>query len=531
MSDLRLSSWCRHREPLRSLLIRYGSSLLVVVAAICLRLWLDPRLERAGFAISLIGMLMAAWLGGVGPCLIAQTMIMFAEALWFRPAHEMHSPVTLSGIISLVAFYSVGGTVAVLSEAWQAARKRAIAEKHEAIAQREQLRATLACVGDGVLVTDAHGRLALMNPVAEAMTGWTLEESKGKPVRNVFAICDEQSQDSIENPVQRVLREGQVLHETMRLILTTRNDHHLPVAYSAAPIHDAHGKTTGVVLIVRDETERRRTEIALRNADQRKDEFLATLAHELRNPLAPICMGLELIKISAQNHEETAEVRSMMERQAQHMVRLIDDLLDVSRITRGKLELRRCQIRLDDVVRNAVDATRPAIDDARHRLAITLPKKPVLLDADPNRLTQVLSNLLNNAAKYTPNGGRIELAAHQRDTEVVVTVSDNGRGIPPDMLEQIFEMFAQADGAAESGQKGLGIGLTLVKRLVELHGGTVEVESPGRNQGSRFCVRLPAICLPTIAKEKSPRKGADIAPPRQATVFSSSTTTMMRSAQ
>jgi PAS domain S-box-containing protein len=504
--NIRFGSWCRHRERPRSLLIRYSRSLLVVLVAIGLRLWLDSSLERAGFAISLTGMLAAAWIGGVGPCLIAQTMTLFAEAIWFNPAHEVHSPATARGIVSLIAFYSVGVTVAALSEAWQAARRRANAEKNEAIAQREQLCATLACVGDGVLVTDEEGRLTLMNPVAETMTGWTLAESKGKPVRDVFAICDEKSQDLIENPVYWVLREGRVLQDTMRLILTTRNDRRLPVAYSAAPVR-ALGKITGVVLILRDETERRRAELALRSADQRKDEFLATLAHELRNPLAPICMGLELMKVTDHDdHDEVDEVRSMMERQTRHMVRLIDDLLDVSRITRGKLELRRCQVRLDEVVRNAVDATRPAIEEAGHRLFVKLPKRPILLDADPNRLTQILSNLLSNAAKYTPNGGRIELAAAIRNGEIIVSVSDNGRGIPPNMLDEIFEMFAQAHRSEIGDQKGLGIGLTLVKRLVELHGGTVEVESGGHGSGSRFCVRLPALPLPSIAKKTSPRK-------------------------
>jgi CheY-like chemotaxis protein/two-component sensor histidine kinase len=168
-------------------------------------------------------------------------------------------------------------------------------------------------------------------------------------------------------------------------------------------------------------------------------------------------------------------------------------LLDVSRITRGKLELRRSEIHLADVVRNAIDATRPAIDEAGHELQVSLPERPILLYADPNRLTQVLSNLLNNAAKYTPPGGRIELAAEQCDGEVDISVSDTGVGISSDMREAIFEMFTQVRGAMERGQKGLGIGLTLVKRLVELHGGIVEVESEGRNLGSRFRVRLPAV--------------------------------------
>ncbi len=510
---LRSRRWLRHDESLRHLLIRYSSAILVAAVAIGLRLLLDERLGHSGFAILLTGMLAAAWVGGVGPCLIAQTIILYAHGLWFSPTHEVHSPFTAQGLVSLIAFYAVGIAVAGLSEAWQAARMRAKAEKNEAIAQREHFRATLACVGDGVLVTDAEGRLTLMNPIAEEMTGWKLTESKGKPARDVFVIYDEQSQEPIENPVQQVLRRGQVLHETMRLILTTRKEHRLPVAYSAAPIHDALGKTIGVVLVVRDETERRRAEIARRTADQRKDEFLATLAHELRNPLAPICMGLELMKISPRDNGSNDEVRSMMERQTHHMVRLIDDLLDVSRITRGKLELRRRQVRLDEVVQNAIDATRPAIDEAGHALEVSLPTNPVLLDADPNRLTQILSNLLNNAAKYTPRGGRIGLTANQSDGEVTVTVTDNGRGIPADMRDQIFEMFTQIRGSDQTVQAGLGIGLTLVKRLVELHGGTVHVESEGENRGSRFCVRLPGMRLRTTSRENSP-DGAPFFGPR-----------------
>ncbi|HVT28737.1 MAG TPA: ATP-binding protein [Lacipirellulaceae bacterium] len=501
MSLLRQGSWFRHNESWQHLLIRYSSAILIAAGAIGLRLLLDERLGHSGFAILLAGMIVAAWVGGVGPSLIAQTIILFAHGLWFSPTHEVHSPFTAEGIVSLIAFYGVGIAVAGLSEAWHAARMRERAEKNEAIAQREHFQATLACVGDGVLVTDAEGRLTLMNHMAEEMIGWKLTESKGKPARDVFVIYDEQTQEPIENPVQNVLRRGQVLHETMRLILTTRKEHQLPVAYSAAPIHDASGKTIGVVLIIRDETERRRAEIAQRTADQRKDEFLATLAHELRNPLAPICMGLELMKISPRDNGSNEEVRSMMERQTHHMVRLIDDLLDVSRITRGKLELRRRQVRLDEVVRNAVDATRPAIDEAGHSLEVALPENPILLDADPNRLTQILSNLLNNAAKYTPHGGRIELTADQCDGEVTVAITDNGRGIPAEMLEQIFEMFTQVRGSDETVQTGLGIGLTLVKRLVELHGGSVRVESEGENQGSRFCVRLPGMRLPAASKE------------------------------
>ena len=297
----------------------------------------------------------------------------------------------------------------------------------------------------------------------------------------------------VEDPLDRVLHSGQVVHGAVHLTLTSRTGQRIPIAFSAAPIRNAAGDITGSVLVFRDESERRRNEQALRNADRQKDEFLATLAHELRNPLAPICMGLDLLRMSGHDPAASAEVCAMMARQSQHMVRLIDDLMDVSRITRGKLELRKQQIALDEVVQNAVDANRPIIDQARLQLIVKLPGHPILLYADPNRLTQVFSNLLNNAAKFTPAEGCIELSAEGKGGNVVVTVTDSGIGIPADKRDFIFEMFTQIDRGAESMPAGLGIGLTLVKRLVEMHGGAITVESSGQNLGSRFRVQLPMV--------------------------------------
>jgi PAS domain S-box-containing protein len=495
-----LWSWGAHakHEWTRRVAIRYGSALAVTAATVSLRLALDPILGRTGFAVYLTGMLIAAWLGGLGPSLICQTLILFAQAYWFEPERGVHSPATVQGIVSLIAFYSVGSIVAILSEAWHAARDRARLRLAEAISQREQLLTTLSCMADGVVVTDGECRVTLMNPTAEALTGWSLEEVRGRPVRDVFALCNSQTQEAVENPVHQVLRERQATKESMRLMLTTRNDSRRPVSYSAAPIPDADHRTTGTVLVFRDESERLRTEKALRNADQRKDEFLATLAHELRNPLAPIAMGVELMKMSADDPEALEEVRLMMERQTHHMVRLIDDLLDVSRITRGKLELRRSPVTLGEVVRNALDATRPTFDELQHELVLKLPQKAVGLYADPSRLTQVLSNLLCNAAKYTQAGGRIELVGEVVGEEVVLTVSDNGRGIAADQIGAIFDMFMQVRDAKESGHQGLGIGLTLVRRLVEMHGGCVTAASDGLGMGSRFCVRLPLMRLAEI---------------------------------
>ena len=227
----------------------------------------------------------------------------------------------------------------------------------------------------------------------------------------------------------------------------------------------------------------------LREADQRKDEFLATLAHELRNPLAPLLNALNVRRLSNPDMEDP--LQDMMERQLALLVRLIDDLLDIARVTRGKLELRRGPTTLQDVVRSAVETAMPLIEQGHHLLKVQLPPTPVQLNADSMRLSQVFANLLNNAAKYSDPGGRIELIATAHDAWVEVRVRDAGIGLSEEQARDVFEMFSQADTAIERTRGGLGIGLTLVRRLVEMHGGEVSVESPGLGQGSEFLVRLP----------------------------------------
>jgi signal transduction histidine kinase/ActR/RegA family two-component response regulator len=234
----------------------------------------------------------------------------------------------------------------------------------------------------------------------------------------------------------------------------------------------------------------KRSEEALRLADRRKDEFLAMLAHELRNPLAPIRTGLQVIQLCGNDHEIESDTLQMMDRQLRLLVRLIDDLLDISRITRGSIELRRESCVLGTILSMAIESSRPYIEEAGIELSVSTPRSPVELDADPARLSQVFSNLLTNAAKYTGRGGHIWLSAERRDCEVVVAVRDNGIGIRPDMLSQVFEMFTQVD-KTERSDGGLGIGLSLVRALVELHGGIVEAHSDGPNRGSEFTVRLP----------------------------------------
>ena len=252
---------------------------------------------------------------------------------------------------------------------------------------------------------------------------------------------------------------------------------------------------------------RREAEETLRDADRRKDEFLATLAHELRNPLAPLRNGLQVLKLASGSDGEVIEQsRNMMERQLGQMVRLIDDLLDVSRISRGAIELRKERVELAKVIRQAVETSLPLIEQASHELTVSVPPEPIYVDADVTRLAQVFANLLNNAAKYTEHGGHIGLTVEPRDGDVLVTVRDDGLGIPAPMLASVFEMFTQVDRSLEKSQGGLGIGLTLVKRLVELHGGgRGRPERAATAPGSEFVVRLPVAPSPGEHHEQEER--------------------------
>jgi PAS domain S-box-containing protein len=240
------------------------------------------------------------------------------------------------------------------------------------------------------------------------------------------------------------------------------------------------------------EQDMRRLNDELAQANRRKTEFLATLAHELRNPLAPLSNGLHLMRLASTQPEMLEKTRQMMERQIQHMVHLVDDLLDVARISTGKVELRRRRMDLQEVVRTALETSASLIDAGGHRLAVDLPPQPLPMDADPTRIAQVVSNLLNNAAKYTPQGGHIALKVRVDGDQALLTVSDTGVGLPPEAIEKVFEMFAQVPGTGKP-HGGLGIGLSLVQSLVALHGGSVSAASPGVGQGSTFTVRLPLL--------------------------------------
>jgi CheY-like chemotaxis protein/two-component sensor histidine kinase len=238
---------------------------------------------------------------------------------------------------------------------------------------------------------------------------------------------------------------------------------------------------------------------ALRETDRRKDEFLATLAHELRNPLAPIRNSLQILKTPDVDAPTVERSLEMMERQVQQLVRLVDDLMDVSRVMRGRIELRRERIELSAVVARAIETVQPLIDAHRQRLTLQVPEDSLPIDVDQLRMAQVVGNLLTNAAKYTEPGGRIDVSANRDNDAAVLRIRDNGIGIDPKMLPRIFELFVQVDQATTRSQGGLGIGLTLVKNLVEMHNGTVEAHSEGDGKGSEFVVRLPLVAKQRVA--------------------------------
>lgn len=357
--------------------------------------------------------------------------------------------------------------------------------------QREWLRVTFASIGDAVIATDTEGRITYLNTVAASLTGWTAKEAVGQPLAGVFRIVNEQTRNSVESPVARALREGVIVGLGNHTVLIGKDGAQQPIDDSAAPIRDEQGRVIGCVLIFRDITARKKAEEMLREADRRKDEFLATLSHELRNHLAPLRNSLEILRHAGGNAALIQEARSIMERQAGQLVRLVDDLLDISRISRGKLQLRKEQVELADVIRTAIETARPLIKASAHELTVTIPPQPIPVQADSARLTQVFTNLLTNAAKYTEKAGHIRLTAERHNGEAVVSVRDSGIGIAAEHLPGLFKMFAQAAPALERAQGGLGIGLSLVKGLVELHGGHIEAKSDGPGKGSEFIVRLP----------------------------------------
>jgi PAS domain S-box-containing protein len=352
-----------------------------------------------------------------------------------------------------------------------------------------QWQTTFDAITDGVMLLDSSGKVVQANRTLERILGRAWTEIVGKDPSELWDESPEPGSTLFAKMLESHRREARDI---------SLGESWLHVAVD--PLRDAVGAIKGAICLVADITDRKRMEMELldqaqklQEASQRKDEFLAMLAHELRNPLAPLANTLQIIRLQVQGNPLIEESLDVARRQIQHMSRLLEDLFDVSRITRGRVELRRNAVDLKSVVNHAVEATLPVIDAYRHKLTINLPPEPFWVEGDSTRLEQIVTNLINNAAKYTEPGGRITITLGHEAGQALLTVRDTGIGMTLELQNRIFDLFVQDDRSLDRARGGLGIGLTLVRSLVELHDGTVSVSSPGPGQGSVFEVRLPLI--------------------------------------
>jgi PAS domain S-box-containing protein len=385
--------------------------------------------------------------------------------------------------------------------------------------QQEWLHVTLSSIGDAVIATDRDGRVTFMNPVAETLTGWIRYDAAQASLSQVFHIVNEHTREPADNPVARAIREGIVVGLGNHTVLIARDGTERAIDDSAAPIRDVSGEVIGAVLIFRDITERRGTdaervrllaaERQARNdaeaASRLKDEFLATVSHELRSPLNSIMGWLHVLDSGQLGSAESRQAIDKIRRNVKTQARLIDDLLDVSRIITGKLRLDVRRVEPLALVDAAVETMRAAAEAKRIELSVREDAVATVVAADPDRLAQVLWNLLSNAIKFTPEGGRVEVGLQQVGTQLQISVADTGEGIEPAFLPHVFERFRQAESANRRGRQGLGLGLAVVRHIVEMHGGGVEAHSAGKGEGATFIVKLP---IPAVIRDSGEQRSA-----------------------
>jgi len=378
-------------------------------------------------------------------------------------------------------------------------------------AEKERLSLVLSSINDEVWFVDRQGQITLVN--ASALREFEHSNVPGVEVddlvRNLLILRPDGSvRPSHDAPLLRALA-GEVIVGEEEIIQTPRAGALRHREVNATPVRDHGGQIVGAVAVVRDITQHKSAQAALRDADRRKDEFIATLSHELRNPLAPIRTAAKIIAAPQLSSAQLQRAQTIIERQVTHMALLLDDLLDIARITQGKLNLKKEPVALFDIVDAAVEAARPTLNGKNHHFAVSLPPDPIVLEADSVRLSQILSNLLTNAAKYSDPGSHIEVVGTAQDNTLTLSVRDDGIGIAAESIAGIFDMFSQVEGVRGRSDGGLGIGLALVKGLTELHGGTIEARSDGLGHGSEFIVRLPLSPRYPVA---SPRAAQPAAP-------------------
>jgi PAS domain S-box-containing protein len=484
---------------IRSTSGRLGVAALVVAVALLLRLLLWPLLGVEYPYITFFPVILLAGYWGGRPAGLMATLLGGLVAVCFVigvPFREETFSTTEAG--SLIVFLIGGVLMSLLAGSLYSARQDSQTRAEQLRHLSSQLEAQLASAPVGFAVFDKTRRAVRVNPILAALHGRDAEELVGQPLLALLPAAAANAE-----LVERVFQLGQPLigQEWTGPLPSGEQRSWLVSLY---PI----GDSALMGLVVFDISQRRRQEDELRlragelaETANRKDIFLAMLSHELRNPLATLRSAIDLLHLG---QPARPEVVTLFRRQIGMLTRLVDDLLDSARVSRGQIELRRHTVGLPEVIEAAVETTRPLLESRNHFLETILPSRTLLVKADPVRLTQALANLLHNAARYTPRGGHIVIRALPEANEVVIRIQDTGIGIRPEMLGRIFELFAQADQPADQPTEGLGLGLTLVRRLVELHGGSVMAQSPGPGQGSTFEVRLPLLPMTTAPSPHPP---------------------------
>jgi two-component system, chemotaxis family, CheB/CheR fusion protein len=370
---------------------------------------------------------------------------------------------------------------------------------------KSRLAAIVESSDDAIVSKTLDGIVTSWNPAATRLFGYEADEIIGMPITTIIPL----ELHAEEVDILARLRRGERIdhYETQRI---AKDGSRIEVALTISPIRDAKGEIVGASKIARDITQRRRNERLLRETDRQKDEFLAMLAHELRNPMAPICAAAELLRHAKNLEPELRAATAILDRQARHMRHLVDDLLDMSRITSGRIRLQPEPIELGELLHGVIETYRQSAETTRQRFTLTRAATPVYVSGDRARLTQIFANILHNAVKYTPPGGQIEITVRTEHRLAVVSIRDNGMGIPAEMLEYVFEPFAQLDRSFEHADGGVGIGLTLAKKLIELHQGAIEAKSAGRGTGTEFLIRLPTIAAAPEKRPRTPERRTDL---------------------
>ena len=495
-------------REIRSAPLRYalalGSFVLILAVSFGLESIIPFRVDLT--ALVIIAMIASAWYLGLGPGLMLAIILELSLDYFSPPSFKATSIVIIFN--RMVLFTSV---------VWFASSRRAVQQRLQA--QTESLRVTLASIGDAVIATNNEGSITFINPAAEQMTGWTQAEAANKPIRQVLKIIGEKSREPLVSRLETLKNARPFGTTADQTILVRKDGSEVPIEDNAAPIRDPKGNVTGLITVFHDVSERRRAELereqllirekaaraVAETSDRLKDEFLATVSHELRTPLNAILGWAATLNLTDLDGDTVRRGLTTIERNAKVQSQIISDILDVSRIITGKLRLELQPIELAGILLSAVDTLAPTAGAKSIKLSISNEAESGLVAGDSDRLQQIIWNLISNAIKFTPREGAVDIHLQRVDSHLELRVSDTGVGISPEFLPHVFERFRQADASTTRAHGGLGLGLAIVRHLVELHGGTVAAKSDGPGHGSSFAVRLP------VASQTLGRTSAEIA--------------------